>query len=136
VGENKYNQFQWSLTVGEVDPASGSTIGICRESGDSQEDTLREWSTDQVATHVTELTSLFGAKAREHADVFKREEIDGQALMELEDGDLQELGLPVGHRKKFIAYIKALRTSKAPLSATPQPAAVAYNQDDCYVEEC
>ena len=38
----------------------------------------------------------------EHADAFERHAIDRDQLVDLTDEDLQELGLPIGHRKRFL----------------------------------
>ena len=50
-----------------------SIIEICPASGDSREDEVREWTTDQVATHVALLHDVFWEhKAPEYSHVFKR----------------------------------------------------------------
>ena len=54
--------------------------------------------------------------AGEYAAQFAAEKIDFQALPHLTEGDLKELGLPIGPRRKVLAAIAAL-------SGVPRPAA-------------
>ncbi len=57
-----------------------------------------------------------------YAAVFAENDIDGEVLSELTDQDLKELGISLGHRKKLLKAIAALRESNAPNDATPDPA--------------
>jgi class 3 adenylate cyclase len=51
---------------------------------------------------------------------FRANEIDGEVLPELTDGDLEKLGLPLGHRKRLLKAIAALGGDTAP-AARPKP---------------
>jgi class 3 adenylate cyclase/tetratricopeptide (TPR) repeat protein len=52
---------------------------------------------------------------------FRASEIDGEVLRELTDGDLEKLGLPLGHRKRLLKAIAALDGQMA-LAHRPEPA--------------
>ncbi len=41
----------------------------------------------------------------EYEESFKREAIDGMALMALTEGDMKDLGMKMGHRKKFLMLL-------------------------------
>ena len=58
---------------------------------------IRRWLTD------------LGLERFAHA--FEREELTPDNLPELSDGDLKDLGLPLGPRKTILKAIEALRTS-------------------------
>lgn len=47
-----------------------------------------------------------------YADVFAHNEIDLAAVPHLRDGDLKELGLPIGHRRKVLAAASYARTER------------------------
>ena len=53
--------------------------------------------------------------------VFRDNEIDAEVLRELNEPDLEKLGLPLGWRKKLLKAIASLRQAGAP--ASPPPAA-------------
>jgi hypothetical protein len=44
----------------------------------------------------------------QYEPIFRAHEIDGEVLPELNEGDLEKLGLPLGHRKRLIKAIAAL----------------------------
>ncbi len=53
--------------------------------------------------------------------VFSENDIDEEVVPELTDQDLKELGISLGHRKKLLKAIAALRENGAPEDATPEP---------------
>src|SRR5437870_8978546 len=48
--------------------------------------------------------------------VFRDDEIDAEVLQELNEPDLEKLGLPLGSRKKLLKAIASLRQAGAPAS--------------------
>src|SRR5437868_621999 len=53
---------------------------------------------------------------------FREHEIDGEVLPELGEGDLEKLGIPLGHRKRLLKAIRALDTGAAGSERTsPEP---------------
>ena len=59
----------------------------------------------------------------QYAEVFTDNAIDTEALVELTDEHLKELGLPLGHRVKLLKAIRALREPEAaPAADRPTPA--------------
>ena len=53
--------------------------------------------------------------------LFRASEIDADILLELTDGDLKELGVPLGHRKRLLRAISGLTaaaTTAAPSALT------------------
>src|ERR1700739_4992217 len=59
--------------------------------------------------------------------LFRASEIDADILPELTDGDLKELGMPLGHRKRLLRAISAL--TPAATSAAPSASTGAQPQD-------
>jgi class 3 adenylate cyclase/tetratricopeptide (TPR) repeat protein len=55
----------------------------------------------------------------EHIETFRAEKIDAAVLPTLTDGDLRDLGLPLGDRKKLRAAIEAL--AARPVTGAPPP---------------
>src|SRR5512145_833951 len=49
----------------------------------------------------------------QHAELFERHAIDGEVLATLTADDLKDLDLPLGHRKKLLSAIAALRSPGA-----------------------
>jgi class 3 adenylate cyclase/tetratricopeptide (TPR) repeat protein len=49
-----------------------------------------------------------------YSRIFSEHEIDSDALRELTDSDLRELGIPVGHRKRILKGIRQLEEDKIP----------------------
>jgi class 3 adenylate cyclase len=77
---------------------------------------------------VTEWLASLGLS--EHAQRFEEERIDAEVLAELTDQDLQDLGLPLGHRRKILKAIRELPTSASPATrsesgAVPRSAGVS-----------
>src|ERR1700686_1928285 len=64
---------------------------------------------------------LRGLGLEQYEAAFRENEIDGEVLPELTEGDLEKLGIPLGHRKRLLKAIKALGTAApAPASAVPR----------------
>jgi class 3 adenylate cyclase len=62
----------------------------------------------------------------EYEAVFLENKIEGEVLADLTDGDLEKLGVPMGHRKrllKAIASLNAIETPAKATSPTPTPPA-------------
>jgi hypothetical protein len=53
---------------------------------------------------------------------FRENEIDGEVLRELEESDLEKIGIPLGPRKLLLKAIRALGTG-APAEEVPPPVA-------------
>jgi class 3 adenylate cyclase/tetratricopeptide (TPR) repeat protein len=70
---------------------------------------------------------LRGLGLERYEDAFRANEIDWEVLPELNEGDLEKLGLPLGPRKKLLRAIAALATPSPPVvepaafKATPAP---------------
>ena len=62
---------------------------------------------------VEEWDHDFAAEVGKHFAAFAEGEIDFEILPDLDDGDLKDLGLPVGPRKKILKAIAALGASDA-----------------------
>jgi hypothetical protein len=71
---------------------------------------VETWSASDVSAFVTGLTEAFGSKASEDAAAMRREHVNGEALVQLSDGDLREVGLSLGHRKILLARLAALKS--------------------------
>src|ERR1700681_3294988 len=56
---------------------------------------------------------------------FREHKIDNEVLPELTDGDLKDLGVPLGHRKRFLKAIRALGATEKEKLPSNQPAAPA-----------
>jgi class 3 adenylate cyclase/predicted ATPase len=58
----------------------------------------------------------------QYAPVFRQNEIDREVLSDLTEADLEKLGVPMGHRKRLVRAISALRAAvetAAPAAASP-----------------
>jgi hypothetical protein len=68
---------------------------------------------------------LKGIGLGRHEAAFRDSAIDADVLVDLTDGDLEKLGLPVGDRKRLLKAIAQLGNSAPgqPEAAPPQPAA-------------
>ena len=53
------------------------------------------------------------------AELFEANEIDIEALRELDDGHLKEMGIPLGPRVKLLRAIETLRDMSAPVASNP-----------------
>ena len=60
-----------------------------------------------------------------YAEIFAENDIDLEVLPELEEKDLESLGLSLGHRKKLLKAAVALATDTPPPSAQPEAATPA-----------
>ena len=63
---------------------------------------------------------LSGLGLEKYASAFAAAEIDFETLRELEEGDLVELGLPLGPRRKLWGAIKRLGAAPTALVDTPK----------------
>src|SRR5271163_2276544 len=57
----------------------------------------------------------------QHEALFRENEIDAEVLSELTDGDLEKIGVPLGHRKRLLKAIANLRAAEAPAKSTIPP---------------
>src|SRR5271170_6639579 len=57
----------------------------------------------------------------QHEALFRENEIDAEVLPELTDGDLEKIGVPLGHRKRLLKAIANLRAAEAPAKPTIPP---------------
>src|SRR5271163_4164381 len=48
----------------------------------------------------------------QHEALFRENEIDAEVLPELTDGDLEKIGVPLGHRKRLLKAIASLRSTE------------------------
>jgi len=71
------------------------------------------WSVADVQEFVESLRTTFGAKCNSYKLAFQREDIDGRAMLALQDEDLKELGLSLGHRKVFGTELAKLASDAA-----------------------
>ena len=65
---------------------------------------------------------LRGLGLEQYDEAFRAEAIDAEVLPELCEADLEKLGLPLGHRKRLLKAIAALREPAAPPPAAPSQA--------------
>jgi len=69
---------------------------------------------------------LRGLGLAQYEPAFREHEIDADVLSELTEGDLQGLGIPLGHRKRLLRAIRALGAvglaAEPPPPAAPPPA--------------
>jgi class 3 adenylate cyclase len=63
---------------------------------------------------------LEGLGLGQHAEAFEAQEIDLEAVADVTEGDLKEMGVPIGPRRKILRAIAALSTPDA--AAAEQPA--------------
>src|SRR6202041_3067908 len=52
---------------------------------------------------------------------FRENEIDAEVLPELTEADLEEMGVPLGHRKRLLKAIANLGAAEAPAKPTTRP---------------
>src|SRR5271155_5759232 len=57
----------------------------------------------------------------QHEALFRENEIDAKVLPELTDGDLEKIGVPLGHRKRLLKAIANLSAAVAPAKPTIPP---------------
>ncbi|MBR0798117.1 AAA family ATPase [Bradyrhizobium jicamae] len=66
----------------------------------------------------------------QYAQIFRENAVDLGVVPDLTDGDLEKLGMLLGHRRKFLRAVAKLQTSEASAApATAQPAASARRHD-------
>ena len=67
---------------------------------------------------------LHGLGLGQYETMFRESEIDAEVLPDLTEGDLEQIGVPLGHRKRLLKAIAALGTAEAtakPSSPAPLP---------------
>ena len=67
---------------------------------------------------------LRGLGLEQYGTAFRENAVDGDVLPELTEGDLEKLGIPLGHRKRLMRAIRALFGQ---LPAADRPLASAYH---------
>jgi class 3 adenylate cyclase len=66
---------------------------------------------------------LCGLGLGQYETTFRESEIDAEVLPDLTEGDLSQLGVPLGHRKRLLKAIAALGTTETPANRSlPAPA--------------
>ena len=66
---------------------------------------------------------LRGLGLGQYETAFRESEIDAEVLPDLTEGDLNQLGVPLGHRKRLLKAIAALgNAEKTPKPSGPAPA--------------
>ena len=75
----------------------------------------------------------------QYETTFRESEIDAEVLPDLTEGDLNQLGVPLGHRKRLLKAIAALGTTEAtakPPNPTPASSAAAVERRPITVMFC
>ncbi|XP_054417422.1 phospholipase DDHD2 isoform X2 [Pongo abelii] len=90
---------------------------------DSEKDSLNIVM-DQGDTPTLE-EDLKKLQLSEFFDIFEKEKVDKEALALCTDQDLQEMGIPLGPRKKILNYFSTRKNSMGIKRPTPQPASGA-----------
>jgi class 3 adenylate cyclase len=65
---------------------------------------------------------LRGLGLGQYETMFRESEIDAEVLPDLTEGDLNQLGVPLGHRKRLLKAIAALGTAETGKPWSPAPA--------------
>src|SRR5271163_561045 len=65
---------------------------------------------------------LRGLGLGQYETTFRESEIDAEVLPDLTEGDLSQLGVPLGHRKRLLKAIAALGTAETAKPSGPAPA--------------
>src|SRR5271155_1769788 len=65
---------------------------------------------------------LRGLGLGQYETTFRESEIDAEVLPDLTEGDLSQLGVPLGHRKRVLKAIAALGTAETAKPSGPAPA--------------
>ena len=76
----------------------------------------------------------------QYEPMFRAHEIDGEVLPELNEGDLEKLGMPLGHRKRLMKAIAALggpsaapaEKISAPIESAPREGFVTLADFTCF----
>jgi len=68
---------------------------------------------------------LRGVGLGQYEDVFRENEIDGSVLTDLTEGDLEKLGVPMGHRKRLLKAIANLSATEAAAQLESLPPATS-----------
>jgi class 3 adenylate cyclase/predicted ATPase len=67
---------------------------------------------------------------------FRESEIDAEVLVELNDNDLAQLGIPLGHRKRLLKAIAAVQAAGDSAAAKPAPASHSADRRQLTVMFC
>ena len=67
------------------------------------------------------LAWLTGLGLERYAQTFRDHEVDLEVLGELAEGDLEKLGIPLGHRKKLLKAIARLAPAAGRRRRAPRP---------------
>jgi hypothetical protein len=82
---------------------------------------------------------LRGLRLGQYEATFRESEIDAEVLPDLTEGDLEKIGVPLGHRKRLLKAIAAQRTISPDPRALPllvrhqRPAAFAGKRRVCFL---
>jgi class 3 adenylate cyclase len=82
---------------------------------------------------------LRGLGLGQYEAMFRESEIDAEVLPDLTEGDLEKIGVPLGHRKRLLKAIAALETGEAavkPPSPAPVPSPAAAERRPITVMFC
>ena len=81
---------------------------------------------------------LRGLGLGQYETTFRESEIDAEVLPDLTEGDLNQLGVPLGHRKRLLKAIAALGTAETtkPLGPAPVPSHTAAERRPITVMFC
>src|ERR1700722_5292921 len=81
---------------------------------------------------------LHGLGLGQYETMFRESEIDAEVLPDLTEGDLNQLGVPLGHRKRLLKAIAALGTAETskPLGPAPVPSPAAAERRPITVMFC
>ena len=86
-------------------------------------DDIGRWSKEEVGEQVASIGGAF----EPYKDIVINEAIDGQTLLEMDEGDLEEMGVTKKmHRKRMLKMIEEAKSG--PAGPVAQPAAVATPQ--------
>jgi len=68
---------------------------------------------------------LRGLGLQQYEPAFRDNAIDAESLLDLTEGDLEKLGVLLGHRKRILRALEDLRAAAppAPSPAAPKPSA-------------
>ena len=78
-----------------------------------------KWSKEEVGEHVAAIGPAF----EPYKDIVMNEAIDGEALLDVDDEDLEAYGVAKPHRKRILKKLGGLKPAAAAATAAPGPAA-------------
>jgi hypothetical protein len=86
---------------------------------------MDKWSIKDVQEH-------FGALGALKLAIFEEEQIDGKALLLLDEADLKELQIPLGIRRKHLEFVKSQSRKTAPIPPPRRHPAIVYSDGSVY----